>query len=147
MNDLADEFEENGLPDVAEYLREHGAGATWEWLSEQAAEAKANDDPEGWRLGNLEVARGRLGAEFVEVAEGERVQVHYEVKVSAFVDVEAGRIDKVVVWDEDIGQPIEAPTTESYTGPIRPEIAKRAEDIAEGMTETVADWPSWQVGP
>lgn len=59
-NDLAEEFEENGLNDVADYLRTHGVAATRVWIGGEIAEAAANDDPEGWRLGNLEVARDRL---------------------------------------------------------------------------------------
>lgn len=60
IESLADEFTENGLEDVAEHLREHGATATVEWLDGQIADARENDDPEGWRLGNLEVAKDRL---------------------------------------------------------------------------------------
>lgn len=59
-NELAEEFAENGLYDVADYLREHGPAATRDWLDSEIAEAKAHDDPEGWRLGNLQVARDRL---------------------------------------------------------------------------------------
>lgn len=58
--ELADEFAENGLSDVAEHLREHGTEATVQWLDGQIADARENDDPEGWRLGNLEVAKDRL---------------------------------------------------------------------------------------
>jgi hypothetical protein len=59
--DLAAEFEENGLSDLAEQLRECGTAGAREWLEDEIAEARANDDPEGWRLGNLEIARERLG--------------------------------------------------------------------------------------
>lgn len=58
--DMAAEFTENGLDDVAEHLREHGLAATRRWIDGEIAEAAENDDPEGWRLGNLEVARDRL---------------------------------------------------------------------------------------
>lgn len=57
---LADEFAENGLYDVAEYLREHGIERTREWIDGVIVESRMNDDPEGWRLGNLEVARDEL---------------------------------------------------------------------------------------
>lgn len=55
---LADEFAENGMTDAADYLREHGRAATLKWLSAEIAD---EDDMEGWRRGNLEVARDRLG--------------------------------------------------------------------------------------
>lgn len=58
--DMAEEFEENGLSDVAEHLLEHGVAATRLWIDGVIAEAAENDDPEGWRLGNLEVARDYL---------------------------------------------------------------------------------------
>lgn len=58
--DLADEFTENGLEDVADYLRANGLAATREWIDSAIAESRRNDDPEGWRLGNLEVAKDRL---------------------------------------------------------------------------------------
>lgn len=61
--DLADEFAENGLGDVADHLREHGVRATREWINGVIADARENDDPEGWRLGNLETARDRLDIE------------------------------------------------------------------------------------
>lgn len=59
-DEMAAEFQENGLDDVADYLRAHGAVATRRWIDSVIAEAAENDDPEGWRLGNLEVARDRL---------------------------------------------------------------------------------------
>jgi hypothetical protein len=60
-SDLADELIENGLDDVAEYLLANGVEATREWIDGAISESRANDDPEGWRLHNLEVARDRLG--------------------------------------------------------------------------------------
>jgi hypothetical protein len=55
--ELAEEFTENGMSDVAEYLTERGVRETRKWLDAIIA---LEDDPEGWRLGNLEVARERL---------------------------------------------------------------------------------------
>jgi len=57
---LADEFEENGLSDAAAHLRSHGRSATLAWIDGAIREAKENDDPEGWRFGNLEVAKQKL---------------------------------------------------------------------------------------
>ena len=58
---LMDEFIENGLEDVAEHLAEHGFAETRTWLDNMIANPDPWDaDPEGWRLGNLEVARDRL---------------------------------------------------------------------------------------
>jgi hypothetical protein len=63
-DDLADEFAENGLYDVAEYLRANGRAATREWLPGRIEEAREDDRQyhhgEGFELGNLEVARDRL---------------------------------------------------------------------------------------
>ncbi len=60
VDELVEEFAENGLDDVAEHLQANGVTATREWIDGEIDDARANDDPEGWRLGNLEVARDRL---------------------------------------------------------------------------------------
>lgn len=57
---LADEFTENGLEDVADRLRSHGLKGTLDWIGGVIDDARENDDPEGWRLGNLEVAKQKL---------------------------------------------------------------------------------------
>lgn len=69
MQDLADEFAENGLDDVAEHLREHGVAETREWIDGRIAEAREEDrryhHGEGFELHNLEVARDRLAPPLV----------------------------------------------------------------------------------
>jgi hypothetical protein len=71
VRELADEFAENGLHDVAEYLREHGVADTRVWIEGRIAEAREEDRlyhrGEGWELGNLEVARDLLRLTSVKV--------------------------------------------------------------------------------
>lgn len=65
MNDLADEFAENGLYEAADYLREHGVEATLAWIDNEAMPKAIEEDRlwhhgEGFELHNLTVARERL---------------------------------------------------------------------------------------
>jgi hypothetical protein len=65
VEELADEFEENALNDLADYLREHGVAATREYVAAEIVKVRAGDDPwdpEGESLGNLEVAQDRLAS-------------------------------------------------------------------------------------
>jgi len=65
VRELADEFAENGLGDLADYLRANGLAATRRWLDETAIPQAREEDRElhrgeGFELGNLEVARETL---------------------------------------------------------------------------------------
>lgn len=67
VQEIADEFAENGLYDAAEYLREHGAEATVRWIDSEAMPKAIEEDQqwhhgEGFELHNLQVARDRLTA-------------------------------------------------------------------------------------
>lgn len=66
ITDLAAEFVENGLDDVAEHLLTNGLLETRYWIDSVIAEAKNDDDPEGWILGNLEVARDRMENHYID---------------------------------------------------------------------------------
>lgn len=58
LSELADELVENGMPDIADALRELGPEHALALVDEAMPEAQA--DPEGWLAGNLEVARERI---------------------------------------------------------------------------------------
>lgn len=60
IDELADEFSENGLDDVAEILRRDGFAPARAYVAQEIADNE--DDHEGWRLHNLEVARDHLEA-------------------------------------------------------------------------------------
>lgn len=65
IEELADEFEENGLSYLAEHLRGQGVAETLEWLErEELPRARLEDQElhqgEGFELGNLETAEERL---------------------------------------------------------------------------------------
>lgn len=63
--DLADEFEENGLYDLAEFVREHGIESAKVWIDNVAMVRAIEEDRlwhhgEGYELHNLSVARDML---------------------------------------------------------------------------------------
>lgn len=69
------------------------------------------------------------------------VQVRFTVPVSCFVNLETGRVDRVVVVDEAI-KPDGSRIAYSWNGfPVQGRRAKRAWETVEG-----ADWPEWQFG-
>jgi hypothetical protein len=71
-----------------------------------------------------------------------RVQVAYRVPVEVIVDLQEGRVDRVVVIDEDIAlDHTEGARQESILHPIPSAVAKRATEIAEA-----GDWPAWEHG-
>lgn len=63
-NELADEWEANGLADAAAYVRKNGPAAARGYLDRAIVEAEREDElyhrGEGWELGNLRVARESL---------------------------------------------------------------------------------------
>lgn len=82
------------------------------------------------------------------LAEGEqididyRVQVAYTVPVEAIVDLRVGRVDRVVVVDEEIElDPEEGARQETILHPVPSAVAKRATEIAEAE-----NWPVWEHG-
>lgn len=65
VDELAEEFRENGLDELADHLRDYGLTLTFDWLinielPNQRAEDRLYHHGEGWILPNLEVARDRL---------------------------------------------------------------------------------------
>lgn len=71
-----------------------------------------------------------------------RVQVAYKVPVEVIVDLQEGRVDRVVVIDEDIAlDHEEGARQESILHPIPSAVAKRATEVAEA-----GNWPVWEHG-
>jgi hypothetical protein len=71
-----------------------------------------------------------------------RAQVAYKVPVEVIVDLQEGRVDRVVVIDEDIAlDHAEGTRQESILHPIPSAVAIQATEIAEA-----GDWPVWEHG-
>jgi len=80
--------------------------------------------------------------------EATRVRVEYQVPVSAFVNLETGEVEKVVVWDEEIrplprrkNKPDVIPDDDQDGGKVSDKTAERAREIAN-----TAEWPGWRLG-
>ncbi len=72
-----------------------------------------------------------------------KVDVQYDVPVSAVVDTESGQVESVIVWDEAV-EPRDGEyavvDVESQI-PVEASQAERAQVIAESAT-----WPAWEIG-
>jgi hypothetical protein len=72
-----------------------------------------------------------------------KVEVLYDVPVSAVVDSESGEVERVVVWDEGVERrdgEFAVVDAETET-PVADEPRERAFEIAESAT-----WPVWVLG-
>jgi len=71
-----------------------------------------------------------------------RVQVAYTVPVEAIVDLQKGKVDRIVVINEAVAvDHEEGARQESTLHPIPCSVAKRATEISEA-----GDWPVWEHG-
>jgi hypothetical protein len=71
-----------------------------------------------------------------------RVQVAYTVPVEAIIDLQEGRVDRVVVMDEEVAlDEEEGARQEGSLHPISTAVAKRAIEVAEA-----GEWPVWEQG-
>lgn len=65
------------------------------------------------------------------------VDVHYTVDVTVAVDLDAGDVSKVIVWDEELRD-----VPEPFDEGVTPEQKKAAMDVISNGN----GWPAWQFG-
>jgi len=72
-----------------------------------------------------------------------RVQVEYDVPVSAIVDTETAKVERVVVWCEGIEQRDGeyAIVTAEEEKPVRVKERESAQEIVDSVM-----WPAWDFG-
>lgn len=72
-----------------------------------------------------------------------RVEVKYDVPVSAVVNTDSGAVEDVIVWDEGIERRDGefAVVDADSQMPVATEQRDRAMEIAES-----AAWPAWEIG-
>jgi hypothetical protein len=81
-------------------------------------------------------------AEREHMAVDYRVQIAYTVPVEVIVDLQEGRVDRVVVIGEGVAlDEEEGARQESVLHPVPNAVAKRAIEVAEA-----GDWPVWEHG-
>jgi hypothetical protein len=70
-----------------------------------------------------------------------KIQVHYEVPVSAVVDTHSGQVEEVLVWSEGIEErdDLNAVVDADTQLPARLEQRVRAHEIVDSEI-----WPEWQ---
>jgi hypothetical protein len=70
-----------------------------------------------------------------------KIQVHYDVPVSAVVDTESGKVDEVLVWCEGIEErnDLNAVVDADTQLPVDLEDRVRAHEIVDS-----AVWPEWR---
>jgi hypothetical protein len=72
-----------------------------------------------------------------------KIQVQYDVPVSAVVDTESGKVESVIVWDEAVERRDGefAVVSAETQMPVPTKARERALEIAES-----AGWPVWDCG-
>ncbi len=74
-----------------------------------------------------------------------RVQVAYTTPVEVVVDLREGRVDRVVVIDEEVKlDKREGARKETWLSPVPKGVAERAIEIAEKAEPP--GWPRWELG-